>query len=460
VFLGLDQQKSNALRSSNIMFQSFVLSVGYAAFFTFSTPKGTQVAEDTFYVAVVSVNAGLLVAAYAILDLLDATKIVHASMFFCGPLCLLHLIRSSRRYISMHSDAQIEEHLTKSAVIITGMLGPLFFLFAESFSCISSEVDFELQCMRLVNSNYGVAFHLVAAATFYLATAIADRHLSRDDTISFRNADAGFWIRGVLQLVAWMLALCLFGTRPRDVGGLTEGAESELLFGVQLYQVTIEVSWILLWVWECIRIKRKIKTDLILSGELEQYEEEQSWLGAMWEGWWDMMDRFVAKYLIVDSQTAKVSSFYLWVAFFLSWICIIVPNLALAVLFLVQEQDSNVAVLIYQYSRALQIPGANAMAAYSYLNMESREASKCWRYNDFHPFLLFAGSVMRVIWEYFALEEFPVGRWRIAWFAFLSARPLDACAMRQTPIPSRSGELMFTAWFFQCWRSWQRPSCL
>ena len=48
------------------------------------------------------------------------------------------------------------------------------------------------------------------------------RHLSMNEILTLRNVDAGFVVRGLLQSLAWMIAMVMFGSRPRDAPGQGE----------------------------------------------------------------------------------------------------------------------------------------------------------------------------------------------------------------------------------------------
>jgi len=111
---------------------------------------------------------------------------------------------------------QVEDHLMKSAVAICSLTGPAIFLFAETFSCYTNEEDFELSCKRLYECNFTVSVHLFASALLFISSHITHRHINMTDIISLRNVDAGFIVLGSLQSLAWLIAMFLFGARPRD----------------------------------------------------------------------------------------------------------------------------------------------------------------------------------------------------------------------------------------------------
>ena len=111
--------------------------------------KGNQAAEDGFYVVITLMNAALVTAALILLYEFTAKNSLNLTMCVIASVGFPPLVGVTRTYIAMHPDAHIEEHLIKSAAAIGGLFGPAIFLFAETFSCYTTEDDHEVACGRL-----------------------------------------------------------------------------------------------------------------------------------------------------------------------------------------------------------------------------------------------------------------------------------------------------------------------
>jgi len=98
---------------SSFVLYGWLLSMGVATFLTYSTPKGKQAAEDGFFVGVALTNAALATSVHTLLDELDTETSLNLALFAIVSAGLLPLLRVTRAYIAMHSDAHIEEHLIK-----------------------------------------------------------------------------------------------------------------------------------------------------------------------------------------------------------------------------------------------------------------------------------------------------------------------------------------------------------
>ena len=119
-----DDEDEYAKRALPLVFYGWMMSMGFAMFFTFTTPKGKQAAEDGFYVGIALTNAALATTAHKLLDELTTSAGLFLSLFGFGSAAPLLLIRVTRTYIARHSDAHIEEHLIKSAAAI-GLIGAI-----------------------------------------------------------------------------------------------------------------------------------------------------------------------------------------------------------------------------------------------------------------------------------------------------------------------------------------------
>ena len=126
-----DDEKEYAKRALHLVFYGWMMSMGFAMFFAFTTPKGKQAAEDRFFVGVALTNSALVTTAHTLLKDFDTGTSVNVALLAIGSATMLPLVRVTRAYIAMHSDAHIEEHLIKSAAAIGGLLGPAIFLSAK-----------------------------------------------------------------------------------------------------------------------------------------------------------------------------------------------------------------------------------------------------------------------------------------------------------------------------------------
>jgi len=363
-----DDEKESAKRALPLVFYAWMMSIGFATYFAYSTPKGKQTAEDGFVVGIALANAALVVTALAILDEFTATNSLNLALFVTASAASLPLVRVTRTYISMHSDAHIEEHLIKSTAAIGGLLGPAIFLFAETFSCHTSEDDHEIACGRLRESNFAVSFHLLWSAIFYLGTGIVYRHLSMDEILSLRNVDAGFVVRGLLQSLAWVIGMVMFGSRPRDAPG--EGQTEVILTmiaGGMKYMVVL--IWVVLCVWEIFHTKHKVHTDLVLSGEREEGEGGGGWVAQRWSRVWGRLNEFV-KSRAVDGKKARASPLYSRIALLWTWLLSLGPAVAMTVAVIVQGKDSNTANLFFRLSTSAIFVATILYVAYMLLDLE------------------------------------------------------------------------------------------
>ena len=363
-----DDEKEYAKRALSFVLYGWIMSIGFAMFFTYSTPKGKQAAEDRFFVGVALTNSALVTTAHTLLKDFDTGTSVNVALLAIGSATMLPLVRVTRAYIAMHSDAHIEEHLIKSAAAIGGLLGPAIFLSAETLSCYTSEDDHDVACDRLQHANFAVSFHLICSAIFYLATGIAYRHLSMDDILSLRNVDAGFVVRGLLQSLSWVIAMVMFGSRPRDdpAEGETEVFLTKIAGAMKCSVVLI---WVVLCVWEYFHTKHKVHRDHVLSGEREEEEGGEGGLAQRWAMVWGGLNEYV-KSRAVDGKKARASHLYSRVALAGAWLLSVVPAVVALVAAGVQGKDSNLAFLFYLLSRSVQWVAGTLYGAYMLLDLE------------------------------------------------------------------------------------------
>ena len=386
-----DDEDEYAKRALPLVFQAWSMSTGFALFFAYSTPKGKQAAEDGFVVGVALTNAALATTAHVLLDELTTSACLELALFSVGSSVPLLLMRVTRAYIAMHSDAHIEEHLIKSAAAIGGLLGPAIFLFAETFSCYTfEEDDFEVACRRLNQSNTAVSFHLICSAVFYLGTGIMYRHVSMNEILSLRNVDAGFVVRGLLQSLAWVLAMVMFGSRPRDapVESETEVILTWIAGGMRYILFLI---WAVLGVWEFFHTKHKVHTDLVLSGEREEDEGGGGGLTQRWAKVWGGLNEYV-KSRAVDGEKARVSPLYSRVALTGAWLLSAVPAVVALVAVLVLGKDSNVAFLFCELIRSVEYVAAPLFTAYMLLDLEPDR-----RVAGIHTYVLAVAACINVV---------------------------------------------------------------
>jgi len=100
------------------------------------------------------------------------------------------------------------------------------------------------------------------------------RHLSMNEILTLRNVDAGFVVRGMLQSLAQVIAMVMFGNRKTEkpepdapgegATGATEVIFTEIAVGMKY---TVMLIWVILCVWEHFHTEYKVHTDHVLSGE-------------------------------------------------------------------------------------------------------------------------------------------------------------------------------------------------
>jgi hypothetical protein len=394
----MEERKKGARQIMHLNYYGFLLGLGFAAFFGFSTPKGNQTFEDGFFIVLSSTYLILSTVSRFLLSEWEFLHYLNFVLFAVASVGGLKSIRVTRSYLATHSDAHVEDHLKSSALVIGSMTGPAIFLFAETISCNVSESrsTFETACARLYASNWTLSLHLLGSAILFLAAGITNRHLSRDDMISLRNVDSGLIIRGTLQSVGWLVSLALFGSRPRDVDDLDLSAEGKLTVVVECLKYFVLMIWALLWFWEYQHVKFKYHIDLVLSGEREEDEIRRGWLGTMWNRLWMALNGRFLKFAVTNEIEARVSPLYRFYLFLGSLSCVglaICADLTL----LIQGLDSNLAFLIYKGVLASLIPGILGMCAFLFLDMASTSDShfspKAKELAAFSPALAAAASI-------------------------------------------------------------------
>jgi len=171
--------------------------MGFATFFTYFIPKSKQGAEDGFFLGIALKNAALAVAAFALLDEITTMTFSNLAMLAVAFAAMLPLVRVTRAFIAMHSDAHIEEHLIKSAAAIGGLLGPATLLLAETFSCYTSENkdNFDLETDRRVGGRQHL-FHCCGGMHSH-SGCICSRRIDRFEVVmlgySLLCSSAGSW---------------------------------------------------------------------------------------------------------------------------------------------------------------------------------------------------------------------------------------------------------------------------
>jgi hypothetical protein len=427
-------------RNLLLAWYAMILSFAFASFYAFSTPSGKQTAEDAFFITAALLNGGLIIAGLVLANdfhLSIILAIVSYLIAFGGGFVL---IRISREHIALHSDAQIEQHLRRSANVVAGMLGPAIFLFAETASCYLTNKDgdnFEFECSRLYQCNWTVSFQLVVASVLYLATGISNQHLTTEDMLGFRNVDSAFVIRGVLQAITWFVALVLFGARPRNgsdpieyvVHGWTEAGATVTMTQVVRGLKGIVVSiWITLATWEVFHLKHKVVVDRIMSGELEDDEEPIGWVAKRWAAVWERTNKWMEDMKVSDEKRASSSTFYLLSSVLFTWLLLAAVPFSLGAL-LLYGKDSNEMFLWMNWWSCVKIPVLVMVTMHGFLDLEAAEKNEdqagslqCWKYRDVHPYIFCIFVVFEIPLSYIMYGEFPSGAVSILILAVLIAR--------------------------------------
>jgi hypothetical protein len=393
----VDRESQSAVRSSWLMTFAFILDIMLAGFFALSNPKGRQVSGDAFFFAIVCVNFASGVASWALLGADGLDIVLFMNFVLIGLISMVGFVfvKTARRFIALHSDAHIEQHLKRSAAMIGGIAIPTVYLFAETAGCVLTEGDIDLSCSRLRETNWAVAFQFVSLSCFFICSNIAHRHLTMDDLISFHNVDAGYTLQFILQLSAGFIAMALFGGRPREPPEAgTEAVENYLVIVVTVLKNLLGAIWLFLWVVDYLYIKHKIRVDEVLAGDVEE-DEDFGRISAMYERGWEWLDDWVKRNAVGDTRP-KVSNFYIACGRVTYFLCTLPSVFSLGLLIIVGK-DSNLLFVCIQLADALAIPAAICMGTLMFMDLEKSERG-CYRI--IHPYLAGASEFLACGVEY------------------------------------------------------------
>jgi hypothetical protein len=378
------------------MISSFglLLNQGCAGYYFLSTPKGGHKADNRLFLVSNGLNIGCSVITAALLKA-PIFSLLNEMIFAIYGFSIYSAMGVCRDYMAMHTDAQIDAHLARSFSTVGAAIGPLIFLVAETTGCVLTHTpgeDME-QCDRLYLCNYSVSIQLVSASLFFLGTDFTQADVTVEDIIALRNVDAGHVIRFCMQCLNWLIALFIFGSRPRDVGGATdEYAEGRLISTVDIFNAILAVQWFAMIWQENFHMRHKIRMEAILTGDNEDDEGEQSWFRKSWLKMWESANAWL-KRNSVPAGVAKVSLvFRICIATF-SWLFL--SPYFLSVLFLIFNGPHDDSMfLMEQWGVAFKMCACGSAIAYYFLDLEFHPGTQ---YVDLHPFVLCIGLGLDVV---------------------------------------------------------------
>jgi hypothetical protein len=402
----------DAEKASWLTFFGLILNYGFASILCYARPtsRGKHRFEDAFFLVTTFLNIGLAVVTHVLHD--RATiSVTNSVLFGCGTIVLFFFVRTTRTFIALHTDVQISQHMKKSVVACMAVAGPSLYLFAETAGCVLTEENFMQQCARLQDCNWAVTFQLLTSAVFYTGTGITHANITSSDLMSLQKVDAGSYFRGLLQVASWLMALVLFGARPRNIQSGEEGEIIEdRLVGVAIaMRYVLIVLWFLILSWEYLHIRHMVHVDRVLAGTSEKYDGIARGVAARWKNGWEVLDDWV-KRQAVGADQARVATVYKWGLFLSSWTAL-VPIFVSLVLYFVKGGDDNLAVLGYMLWVSLKVPCFASSVGFQFLDLSDPENEyRRWKYIDFHAYIIIFGTVLEMV----------VGALLFDYFSFIS----------------------------------------
>jgi len=279
------------------------------------------------------------------------------------------------------------------------------FLVAETFSCNLSEKDYR-DCNSLTLANFIVTSQLVASAGLYLLTEISVLRLSREDMVALRNVDAGYIFRYLAHACTWVIALGVFGGRPRDV---ESGFAKEKRIGAWDGDVTLVIDivamfvlfllWGAIFIWERYHVQHKINNDQVLSGEREHDEIGNTLGGRVGRSWLrrtERINKWIAERAVGDTE-ARTSPMFQWIACAITWsitACSILSVILLAV------KHAPGTILLYKAWTILKFSAAVCSAAAAFFDLRDRPDNGRFDYVRLGMYSILVGEIVHCAVSY------------------------------------------------------------
>ena len=335
-------------------------------------------------------------------------------MFLIGAYLSYNSLHASRRYLAMHTEAQLDKHFCRSLAVIGSVIGPVVYLYAETIGCYMGSVEEELleRCERLLSSNWTTAFNLVMFCVSHVAFEIEHLDVTTDDVIALRKKNAGSVVRGLLQGTALVISLVVFGARPRDIydlDELTEKYEAELvlLSIVDGLKYTVVLLWIVVMVWQTAHVNQLIMSEQESIGEMESDElvGRKRWAAEKWHNLMSRLNAWMEKNAVGEGE-ARMSPVYSSVVGFLSYVLIILPIFVAAAILLSSNKGDivarNYASLMYHLSVDFKLVASVLVGIFAFMDLEvavmtdGRDGNKNnkWQYRDFHVCIVVLSSIV------------------------------------------------------------------
>jgi hypothetical protein len=408
---------------------SIVWNIGAASIYFMTTPKGMQTSENLLFITTVPLNIGMSLTSAVLLKRTAEDIVIHI-MFLVGSYMMYKSLHASRRYLAMHSEAQLDKHFRRSLAFILTLLGPIMYLFSEAFGCSigTSEVANLHRCTRLSQSNWTTEFNFVMFCVSYAAFEIEHLHVTTEDTIALRNIEAGSLVRRGLQATAFVISLAAFGARPRnlvtDLDELTDDkkkAEIAVVSMINVLMYSVVLIWLVVLAWQTVHVNRLIMNEKVSIGEIESAEHvgRSQWAGKKRRNLIDRLNAWVEK-KAVGAGEARMSPLFSFVAGFFSYVLVILPIFAAAAILLLSNKGDtdarNYASLMTKWSGNFKVFGATCVAIYMFMDMEVVAATNGsgsssnniivnnsikWQYRDVHACIIVLATVFEACISYY-----------------------------------------------------------